>query len=147
MALVLALFMAACVSPVRVEWTTETELDTAGFNVYRGASPAGPFDVKVNTELIPPATDPLVGGRYAVMDNNARAGGRYYYQLQEVERSGQVNTFGPVEATASLAPPWAPVVVIGLFCLAGGVFYFYMRKGYEANRYSRAGPGRHQPDH
>jgi hypothetical protein len=128
MILVLALFMAACVSPVRVEWTTETELDTAGFNVYRGVSPAGPFDVKVNAELIPPAADPLVGGRYAVMDTGARAGGRYYYQLQEVERSGQVNAFGPVAATAGWAPPWAPAVLTGLLGLAGGIFYFYKRK-------------------
>jgi hypothetical protein len=110
----LMFILSACTSPVRVEWATATELDTTGFNVYRGASPDGPFDVKVNAELIPPAADPLVGGRYAVTDETARAGVRYYYQLQEVERTGRVNTFGPIAATASWLPPWAPVVAVVL---------------------------------
>ncbi|MGQ9491610.1 MAG: hypothetical protein ACUVR4_00790 [Anaerolineae bacterium] len=57
----LAVVLTGCTAPVRIEWRTETEINTAGFNLYRSESPAGPFDVKVNDQLIPPAADPLTG--------------------------------------------------------------------------------------
>ena len=40
---------------VVVEWSTASELDTAGFNLYRSESPDGPFE-KVNQNLISGAT-------------------------------------------------------------------------------------------
>ena len=45
--------LAACNAPVRVTWKTETEMNTAGFNLYRGTSPDGPFDTKVNRRVDP----------------------------------------------------------------------------------------------
>ena len=53
--LVILFALSGCAAPVRVEWITETEMNTAGFNLYRGESADGPFDVKVNAQLIPPA--------------------------------------------------------------------------------------------
>ncbi|NIN65277.1 MAG: hypothetical protein GTO63_11385, partial [Anaerolineae bacterium] len=46
---------------VIVEWTTESEIDLAGFNLYRSERPDGPY-VKVNEALIPASPDPLTGG-------------------------------------------------------------------------------------
>ena len=51
--LFVSLAASGCAAPVRVEWSTETEMNTAGFNLYRGESADGPFDVKVNDQLIP----------------------------------------------------------------------------------------------
>ena len=89
--LFVSLTASGCAAPVRVEWSTETEMNTAGFNLYRGESADGPFDVKVNDQLIPPAADPLTGGKYQYVDKTARAGVTYYYRLEEVERNGGTN--------------------------------------------------------
>ena len=48
-------------SLVIVEWTTESEVDMAGFNLYRSETPDGPY-LKVNTTFIPGASDPILGG-------------------------------------------------------------------------------------
>lgn len=106
------LILAACTAPVRVEWRTETEMNTAGFNLYRGESPDGPFDVRVNEQLIPPSADPLTGKAYTYVDTTAQAGVTYYYQLQEVERNGQVNTFGPISVRAG-GFTWRHALVLG----------------------------------
>lgn len=98
--LVLALVLGGCAAPVRVTWKTETEMNTAGFNLHRGLAPDGPFDVKVNDALIPPSSDPLTGQEYTYIDRTAEAGTTYYYELQEVERNGNINRFGPISVRA-----------------------------------------------
>lgn len=111
-----ALVLGSCTAPVRVTWKTETEMNTAGFNLYRGLSPAGPFDVKVNDALIPPSADPLTGGEYSYIDRTAQAGVTYYYELQEVEQSGAINKFGPINVRAG-GLDWRHGVVLGVLAL------------------------------
>jgi hypothetical protein len=65
-------------SVVIVEWTTESEVDTAGFNLYRSESLEGPY-IKINPELIPSSPDPILGGHYVYTDTNVVAGQTYYY--------------------------------------------------------------------
>lgn len=115
-ALAALMLLAGCTVPVRVEWTTEVEMNTAGFDLFRGESPAGPFDVRVNEELIPASPDPLAGGEYSYLDRTAEAGKTYYYQLQEVELGGAVNSYGPIEVRASVID--ARVAAAGLIGLA-----------------------------
>lgn len=122
----LALLLAGCTVSVRVEWRTETEMNTAGFNLYRGESAAGPFDVKVNDQLIPSSADPLMGGSYSYVDRAARAGVTYYYQLEEVERDGRTNTFGPISVRASGLAWWHLAVLAGL---GGLVLFVWVRGG------------------
>jgi hypothetical protein len=117
---------AACSAPIRVEWTTETEMDTAGFNLYRSESSDGPFDLKVNPELIPASSDPLSGGRYSVVDRTARVGVTYYYQLEEVDKTGRVSFHGPIRTRAPLFSGLQALiltalaaVVLGLWVLGG----------------------------
>ncbi len=85
---------------VVVEWTTASELDMAGFNLYRSTLPGGPF-TQVNDRLIPPSSDPLTGGTYSYSDEPVEAGKVYFYQLEAVETSGMVERFGPIEVQAS----------------------------------------------
>jgi hypothetical protein len=123
--------VAGCAAPVRVEWKTETEMNTAGFNLYRGESPEGPFDVKVNTELIPPSDDPLTGKAYTYIDRTAQAGVTYYYQLQEVEKNGQTNAHGPISVHAGGLTSWHAAILAGL---AGMVLVIWLRGSKEAMR-------------
>ncbi len=94
---------------VIVEWSTETEINTVGFNLYRAESPEGPF-TRVNDQLIPSSPDPLVGGHYVYTDTQVVAGRTYYYELEDVEASGVSTRHGPIVVTAqptSLAWAWA----------------------------------------
>jgi len=84
---------------VVVEWSTASELDTAGFNLYRSDSPDGPF-ARVNQDLIPASSDPLIGGSYRFTDTEVVAGHTYYYQLEDVEIGGTTTRHGPIEVRA-----------------------------------------------
>lgn len=129
--LLVAVSAAGCLAQVRVQWTTETEMNTAGFNLYRGEAPEGPFDVKVNAQLIPPAADPLTGQAYSYIDTTAQPGVMYYYQLQEVERNGNVNTFGPIRVQAAGLRAWHVAI---LAVLATGVIVLWATGGKKALR-------------
>ena len=128
-ALLLAAMLAllgGCAAPVRVTWKTETEMNTAGFNLYRATAPGGPFTEKVNAQLIPPSADPLTGKEYTYVDTSAQAGVTYYYELQEVERNGNVNRFGPITVRAS-GLEWPQVAL--LVALAVIVLLIWIRGG------------------
>lgn len=105
---------------ITVEWSTASELNTAGFNLYRGDSKDGPY-TRINPELIPASPDPLVGGTYTFTDTNVLPGHTYYYQVEEVETSGATNRPGLVEVTADsgfnplvlIAGVGAGIVIVG----------------------------------
>lgn len=130
LALALILFLAAgCGAPVRIEWSTETEMGTAGFNIYRGEAPDGPFDVKVNDELIPASPDPITGGKYNYVDSSAEAGKQYYYQLEEVEENGTRNKVGVTTARAG-GFDWKMGLLLG--GLVAGVLLVWLYGGRRA---------------
>ena len=138
--LYVSLAASGCAAPVRVEWSTETEMNTAGFNLYRGESTDGPFDVKVNDQLIPPAADPLTGGKYQYVDKTARAGVTYYYRLEEVERNGGTNDFGPISVRAGGLEWWHLLALVGLAAVVVALWQLGGRK--EAKKQSeRDGSG------
>ena len=116
-------------SVVLVEWTTESEVNTAGFNVYRSESAEGPY-VKINRELIPSSPDPILGGHYAYTDTDVMPGRVYFYQLEDVELDGTSTRHGPIEVVAkasrpsafeNLAASWPLAVVIAVLALGGAI--------------------------
>ena len=121
-------------SIVVVEWTTESEVDLAGFNLYRSESPAGPY-VKVNASLIPGASDPLLGGQYAYTDTNVVAGRTYYYKLEDVDLDGTTTLHGPIEVVAEAGSPsafpnlaaWWPLAVLIVVLILGGALLSWRR--------------------
>lgn len=82
-----------------VTWTTESELDIIGFNLYRATSEDGPFE-KVNERMIPPAVDPFLGGEHSFVDEEVEGGATYYYMLESVGRTGGATREGPIAITA-----------------------------------------------
>jgi hypothetical protein len=121
-------------SSVLVEWTTESEVDVAGFNLYRSESPAGPY-VKVNDALIPGASDPLLGGKYTYTDTNVVTGQTYYYKLEDVDLDGTTTLHGPIEAVAEASgrsvltnlAAWWPLAVGAAVLALGGVILSWQR--------------------
>ena len=84
---------------VNVEWTTEAEIDNAGFNVHRGLTRAGPYE-QLNTKLIPSKGNELGGADYAYVDDDVTKGVTYYYWLEDVDLYGNGAVHGPVFVTA-----------------------------------------------
>jgi len=124
---VLAGNLAGCaLSPkttVIVEWTTESEVDTAGFHLYRSESPEGPFE-RITRELIPASPDPIRGGHYVYTDTEVAAGHVYFYQLEDVEFDGDSTRHGPIEARAEVSNglwPWP--VILALAVVLGGIWW------------------------
>jgi len=83
---------------VVIEWTTETEINNAGFNLYRSESVDGAY-VKINPVLIPAKGAGTSGASYQYEDNNVKNRNTYYYKLEDLDTSGISTMHGPVVAT------------------------------------------------
>lgn len=95
---------AQAAAPIIVVWTTKSEINTAGFNLYRAQSEQGDF-VRLNRDLIPAANDPVTGGTYVFTDTNTLASVTYYYQLEDVELNGTRSRHGTISYTAEARGP------------------------------------------
>ena len=102
---------------VVLEWDTASEVDTAGFNIYRAGTSQGPYE-KVNDNLIPASNDALVGGSYTYEDVNVVAGRTYYYQLEDVAFSDQATRHGPIKIEARQEGRMV-LVLAGILALIG----------------------------
>ena len=73
---------------VVIHWTTESELDNAGFNILRSETRNGEYK-QVNSELI--AGHGTTGERhtYKWVDQTAKPGVVYYYQIEDVSFAGE----------------------------------------------------------
>ena len=72
---------------VTIRWTTESELDNAGFNIYRSEERNGEFK-QVNSDLIEGAGTTGERSTYSWVDQTAKPGVIYYYQIEDVSFAG-----------------------------------------------------------
>ncbi|OPZ80469.1 MAG: Serine-aspartate repeat-containing protein D precursor [bacterium ADurb.Bin429] len=94
---------------IDVIWGTAMELDHVGFNLYRGASLAGPWE-RLNSALITPQfPGATTGADYTWLDAVVEPDTRYTYLLEDVDTQGVSTFHGPVSITAS--PPAAVTLV------------------------------------
>jgi hypothetical protein len=122
----LLLVTAACAADGHVvRWETASEVNTAGFNLYRGPTAGGPWE-RVNATLIPSTAEGVSGGRYQFRDRSADPAMTYYYRLEEVELDGTTRAYDPV-VSPGLERRWAwwlwvaiGVAAIGLGWWLGG---------------------------
>jgi hypothetical protein len=77
---------------VNIDWVTATEIDTAGFMLYRSTSPDGPR-VQVNASLLGAKGDGVTGASYRFTDSPGYGG--FYYWLEDVDYSGMSSLHGP----------------------------------------------------
>lgn len=99
---------------VCVEWQTVSEINHAGFNLYRSASRNGNY-VKINETLVRAASG--VGQQTYHATDTPPEKGRWYYKLQAVDLDGQHQWFGPVSADVE-AGVESPSAVVRNFALS-----------------------------
>ena len=89
---------------VVLTWTTESEVDNAGFNLRRSEKRASGFTL-LNPALIAGAGTTGERQTYTFTDTSAKPGIEYYYQIEEVAFNGKQETLvtrllpGPVSAS------------------------------------------------
>ena len=82
---------------VILEWTTETEIDNAGFNLYRAEAADGEY-IRINPSLIAGQGSSSTGARYEYVDADVKNNRAYYYRLEAVDLHGEKTSYGPVSA-------------------------------------------------
>ena len=83
---------------VLLSWTTATEIDNAGFNIYRKEKGSTSL-VKVNGSLIPGRGTASGGASYSFVDTGVKSGTTYLYYLYDIDTAGKATSHGPVSAT------------------------------------------------
>jgi hypothetical protein len=84
LAIAIVVIQFAIPPKIEIEWVTETEFETAGFNIYRSETEDGQF-VRINDQLIPSQSDAVSGAMYTFVDENVDRGKTYYYRLEDIE--------------------------------------------------------------
>ena len=112
---------------VTVTWETLSEVDNAGFNLYRGDDAAGPQTLLAYVPSQGPGS--TQGFAYSYDDLAVQPGQTYWYWLEDVSLSGATTLHGPVSATVSAptavtlaslqATPLAPAIPAAAAALAG----------------------------
>jgi hypothetical protein len=126
LAFILGVVLVRLVSPPRVviTWQTASEVDTAGFHIYRSHLPAGPFEL-ITATPIPARGDPLTGAPYRYVDRDVIWGERYQYQLVEVLVDGTEEPQSEiVEGQAGVGWSWAMAVGALLGLLTSSLQWF-----------------------
>ena len=77
---------------VTVQWNTETELDTAGFNLYRSELNKEDY-ILVNDVLIDSEGNAVSGASYTFIVNGVEAGKTFLYLLEEIQNDGMANRY------------------------------------------------------
>ena len=99
---------------VVITWTTESELNNAGFNILRGESENGEFKI-VNTTLIHGAGTSSEQQTYSFTDTTADPNIAYYYQIQDISFKGMCRTLatarlkGHISGVGKLTRTWSAV--------------------------------------
>jgi hypothetical protein len=90
---------------VILQWTTESEIDNAGFNLYRAESENGAY-IKINAALIPAKGSSTQGASYEFIDNDVKNRKTYFYKMEDIDLNGTSTMHGPISAT--------PRIIFGL---------------------------------
>jgi len=73
---------------VEITWTTQSETNNLGFNVFRKSSSDEDF-IKINPEIIRGAGSSSISHKYTFYDMKIICGEKYFYKLEDIEYSGK----------------------------------------------------------
>ena len=99
---------------VVIRWTTESELDNAGFNILRSDTWNGEYK-QVNAEMIQGHGTTGERHTYKWVDESAKPGVVYYYQIEDVSFAGERQTLqttklkGLISAVGKATTTWGDI--------------------------------------
>ncbi|MBN1997769.1 DUF11 domain-containing protein [candidate division KSB1 bacterium] len=88
---------------VELSWTTQSETENLGFDIYRAEENMSGF-IKLNRELLKGLGTSEVGRDYHYTDRTVLAGKTYFYKLADVDYKGQVTMHEEVKTVHIEAP-------------------------------------------
>jgi len=94
---------------VVLRWETATEINNAGFFVRRSTQETG--DYARISSFMPAQGDGLLGAIYVYNDTAVTNGVTYYYKLEAVDNSQNVEFHGPISATPGPTPTFTAIRV------------------------------------
>jgi len=86
-----------------VKWTTASEIDNFGYDVYRSDSPDGPF-VRLTEEPVEGAGTSDDANSYRFVDTTIDPTNAYYYYVESISMSGLRELFTPVGKAKAKLP-------------------------------------------
>ena len=78
-----------------LKWTTASEVENFGFDIYRGLSEDGPFE-RITVELLPGAGTTDEPQNYVFLDSDIDPSRDYYYYIESISLGGIRETFSPI---------------------------------------------------
>jgi len=85
---------------VLLEWETASEIDNAGFHVWRSEQEDGTY-FQITEDLISAEGGSTWGAAYEYEDFDVEPDPTYFYELEDIDYSGTSTFHGPVSATLS----------------------------------------------
>jgi len=81
-------------------WTTQTETENAGWNIYRGDSENAEQSIQINSGLIDGAGTTSEPTEYVFVDESeVMEGSTYWYWIESQSNSGETDIYGPISLT------------------------------------------------
>ncbi len=118
---------------VRIEWMTESEVDTLGFNLLRQDLTDPENGQIINEQLILAQGSPISGTSYHYMDRDVQPGKSYIYHLQEINNNNEIVDLESIEI--SIKHKGSVEIGIGLVLLATAILlYIKWQKTYSGNQ-------------
>jgi hypothetical protein len=77
-----------------VRWSTASEVDNFGFDVYRAEHEQGPFE-RITQQPVPGAGTSDEPARYEYTDESIKPDTQYYYYVESISMSGMREKFTP----------------------------------------------------
>ncbi|MBL7148763.1 MAG: chitobiase/beta-hexosaminidase C-terminal domain-containing protein, partial [Candidatus Cloacimonetes bacterium] len=96
-----------------INWTTQSESNNCGWNIYRSASSNAGQSQQINFDLIPGTGTTSQPTEYSFIDEHETVVNQtYWYWLESVSGSGETETFGPVSLTIPLEEENTPIIPV-----------------------------------
>jgi hypothetical protein len=86
-----------------IKWSTASEVDNFGYDVFRGDKEEGPF-TKLNARIIAGAGTVDEPRYYQYVDESIQAGKEYWYYVESVSLAGVREKFTPVFKSKAKGP-------------------------------------------
>ena len=86
-----------------LKWTTASEVDNIGFDIYRGLSEDGPFE-RITDEPLPGAGTTDEPQKYVFVDDTIDPEKDYFYYIESISMGGVREVFSPVIRSPAKRP-------------------------------------------